>query len=303
MKEITSSVKHQTLNVKPGSDFTRVETAEIARIATERGWQVAAHDYMRSLNHRAYRLAIDEYASQMRFLLPLAAESRVLQFRCGWGPVALNLATVTASVVALDDRDARLRFVAARRQEMGADRLHLVCGSPSPHLPFAEGAFDAVILLDALEQVEVTNGMNRKELQRAMLAEVRRVLQPGGWLLLGIANYLGFARPRAGAHPYLRTYWGYQSALRAAGYSEIQFHTPLPSHQEPFFILSLEQSRLLNHFVESLFEAQDYRPKLEARGLGSVYHLAWAMWRLGRRLRLTGLVRYVVPGYLILARK
>jgi hypothetical protein len=52
-----------------------------------------------------------------------------------------------------------------------------------------------------------------------------------------------------------------------------------------------------------MFAAQDYRSKLEARGLGTVYRLAWTMWRVGRHLRLTGLVRYVVPNYLILAQR
>lgn len=287
----------------PGSDFTVAEAHEIARIAETQGWQVAAHDYMRSLNHAAYRLAIDEYRAQLRFLLPLTAESRVLHLRCGWGPVALNLATYTASVMAMDDRHARLRFVSARRMQMGAKTLHPVCGSPSSNLPFVDGAFDAVIMLDALEQIGATNGANWKGAQRAMLDEVRRVLRSGGWLLLGVANRLGFARPHAGAPQHLRTYWGYRRALENAGFTELQFHAPLPSHQEPFFILPLDRSRLLNHFVDGMFTAQDYQSKSEARGLGSTYRLAWAMWRVGRRLRLTGLARYIVPSYLILARK
>ena len=77
-------------------DFTESEAQQIAQSAVENGWQVAAHDCMRSLNHRAYRLAIDEYAAQIRFLLPLTSQSRVLQLRCSWGPVALNLATFAA---------------------------------------------------------------------------------------------------------------------------------------------------------------------------------------------------------------
>jgi ubiquinone/menaquinone biosynthesis C-methylase UbiE len=258
---------------------------------------------MRSLNHAAYRLAIDEYRAQLRFLLPLTAESRVLHLRCGWGPVALNLATCTAFVVAMDDRCDRLRFVSARRMQVGAETLHTLCSSPSPNLPLVGGTFDAVIMLDALEQVGATNGANWKGAQHAMLDEVRRVLRSGGWLLLGVANRLGFARPHVGPPQHLRTYWGYRQMLHNVGFTEFQFHAPLPSHQEPFFILPLDRSRLLNYFVDKMFMAQDYWSKLEARGLGSAYRLAWAMWRVGRRSRLTGLARYVVPSYLILARK
>lgn len=285
----------------PGSEFTGIETEEIARIAVERGWQAAAHEHMRALNPRAYRLAIDEYSAQLRFLLPLTPESCVLQLRCGWGPVALNLATCTASVVTLDDRPARLRFVSARRRQMGAETLHTVCSSSSLPLPFATSAFDAVIMLETLEQVVTSDKANGKDAQVAVLSEVRRVLQPGGWLLLGVANRLGFARPRADVPQRLQTYWGYRRALRDAGFQHPEFHAPLPSHREPFFILPLHRWRLLNHFVDGLFTAQDYRAKLEARGLGPAYRLAWAVWRVGRRLRLTGLARYVVPSYLILA--
>ena len=42
---------------------------------------------------------------------------------------------------------------------------------------------------------------------------------------------------------------------------------------------------------------------LRARGLGAAYSVAMAAWRLGRPARLTALARYLVPGYLILARK
>ena len=287
----------------PRTDFTAAEAEEIVRVAAERSWQAAAHEHMRSLNHRAYRLAIDEYSAQLRFLLPLTPESRVLQLRCDWGAVAFNLATCTAAVVALDDRDTRLRFVSARRKQMGADALHTVGGSLLSGLPFADEAFDAVILLEALGPTAAANGANRQEGPRAALDEVRRVLRPGGWLLLGGANRLGFASPPTGVPQFSRTYWGYRRMLQRAGFREIEFHAPLPSHREPYFILPLQRRRHLDHFVDGMFTAQDYRAKLEERGLGSTYRLAQVMWRGGRCLGLTGLIRYVVPSYLVLGRK
>jgi SAM-dependent methyltransferase len=286
-----------------GADFTEADTQEIARIAVERGWQVAAHEHMKVLNHRAYRLAIDEYSAQLRFLLPLTPESRVLQLQCGWGAVALNMATCTASVVAMDDRAARLCFLSARRAHMGAENLHIVYGSPSPPLPFVDGTFDAVIILDVLAQVGATAGSKWKRMQHEHLEEAKRVLRSGGWLLLGVANRLGFFRPHMRSPRHLRTYWGYCRVVHDVGFSKTQFHSPLPSHQEPFFILPLDRSRLLTHFIDRMFTAEDYRSKLEARGLGSAYRLAQALWRVGRRLQVTALLRYVVPDYLILARK
>ncbi len=50
------------------SGFSVTETEEIARLAETQSWQIATHDYMRTLDHRAYRLAIDEYLAHLRFL-------------------------------------------------------------------------------------------------------------------------------------------------------------------------------------------------------------------------------------------
>ena len=284
------------------TEFTETEAQEIVRIAAERGWQIAAHEHMRIVNHRAYRLAVDEYGAQLRFLLPLSPDASVLQVRCDWGRVALNLGTWTGSTIAMDDREARVRFVSARRFHMGANRLHIVRGSPLPNLPFVDDAFDAVILLDVLERAQV-RGANWKTIQRKSLDEAKRVLRSGGSLLLDSANRLGFGRAKIESPSYPRTYWGYHQILRNAGFRDIQFYGSLPSHHEPFFILPLRGRRLLKHLIDKMFSAEDYRSKLEERGLGFVYRLAWAMWRMTRHLGVAGLVRYVVPSYVILARK
>ncbi len=284
-----------------GQDFAGDEAAEIASLARGSGWQTAAHDYMRSVDNHAYRLAVDEYGAGLASLLPLTPTSRVLVLKCGWGAVALNLAGTVGSVVALDDRPTRLAFAEARRRQRGTANLRLLQIDLSRDLPFAPGAFDAVILLEALEQAGAPDGRDGKAAQQRLLESVRGLLAPGGSLLLGAANRLGFARPSLpGDRPL--TYWGYRRVLAAAGFGGISFYTALPSQREPFFILPLDRWRLLNHFVDGIFTAQDYRAKLAARGLASAYQLAWAAWRLGRRLRLAGLARYVVPSYLVLAR-
>ncbi|HEX5414156.1 MAG TPA: class I SAM-dependent methyltransferase, partial [Chloroflexota bacterium] len=166
------------------ADFDAETSAEIASLAQRRGWQVAAHDRMRALDDRAYRLAIDEYAAGLRVLLPLTEESRVLVLRCGWGAVALGLAECTDHVVAVDDRESRLRFLAARREQARTATLQIVQGCLTSGLPFGGEAFDAAILLDTIERVPGRD-------QAAALVAVRRVLVPGGSLLLGVPNRIG----------------------------------------------------------------------------------------------------------------
>jgi SAM-dependent methyltransferase len=296
MKEIASSRFDNR-------QFSEVEANEIAHIAETQGWQVAAHDYMRSLNHRAYRLAIDEYRSQIRFLLPLSCESRVLDLRSDWGSVAFNLAAHSDFVVAMDDRSTRSRFIASRQAQTGIQTVHGLCGSLTPHLPFADEAFDAVIMLEALEHVKSGDGSYWKAAQQSALVEVMRVLKERGSALLGISNRFGIARPPTSGIQHSRTYWGYRQALYKAGFSEVRFYAALPSHREPFFILPLDGAHALNFFVDKMFTAQDYRSKLQARGLGSAYRLAFMLQRLAHHLGFMKFARYFVPTYLILAQK
>jgi SAM-dependent methyltransferase len=154
-------------------------------------------------------------------------------------------------------------------------------------------------MTDALDQAALGGWRG----QRDALGEVYRVLRPGGSLLLGVPNRLGFGRAAGAGGERARSYWSYRGLLRRAGFVNIAFYAPLPSHHEPFFILPLGRWRIVNHFVDGLFTAQDYRFKLEARGLGAAYQLAWRLWRVGRRLRLTSLARYVTPSYLIVAQR
>lgn len=283
------------------TDFSDAEADEIAALARTQGWQIAAHDYMRQRGDRAYRLAVDEYAAGLRVLLPLTQESRVLVVRSDWGAVALNLAECVGRVVAMDDRMSRLRFLEARREQARATNLELVHGGLASQLPFDNGAFHAAILLQALEDVPEKPSHGRQAGPVAALDEIHRVLAPGGWLLLGVPNRIGLGRSGiVRRHP--RTLWGYRQALKQARFRSPRFYAPLPSPREPFFILPLDQPRLLTHFVDGLFTAQDYRAKLEARGLGTAYQLGWALWRMARRLKVTDLARFVVPSYLITAR-
>ena len=298
--------QHQTNTRAAAIDFDPAEAKYIAGVAEKDGWQSAAHDVMRMLDARAYRLAVDEYSAQVRFLLPLTPASRVLLVRAGWGSVAMNVASSAGSVVAMDDRTSRLRFLAARRDSAYADAIDTVQASLEHKLPFADGEFDAVIMLDALEHVGtagIAGAASRRTATRRAMAEVNRVLVPQGKLLLGVPNKLGFARPHTPESMRTQTHAGYRRTLQSAGFNHIEFYAPLPSHREPFFILPLARPRLLGHFIQWMFTAQDYRSKLEDRGMGAAYQAAWALWRAGRHLRLTSLIKYVVPSYLVVAGK
>lgn len=271
------------------SDFSPAEVQEIVRISEAQGWAQAAHDCMRQRNHRAYRLAVDEYGAHLRFLLPVGPASRVLQVGCNWGALAINLAQCTAATIAMDDRPSRLRFVAARQRAAGLAGLHLVCGGPSPKLPFANGVFDAVILSGS-------RGVAR-------LPEARRVLRPGGWLLLAVANGLGGWISRVGrVRQSVGAPWACDAELRQLGFRDLRVYASLPSLEQPFIILPLDRPKLVEYCLDRLFAASGSRAKLQAWGLGVAFDVARLLWRMTRGLGVTRVARYLVPDYCVVAR-
>jgi SAM-dependent methyltransferase len=104
------------------------------------------------------------------------AGDRWLDLGCGTGNLIAAAEPRGIEVVGLD---IALRWlVVARRRPGLASGLRLVCGDAG-HLPFEDGTFAAVTALGVLEHCDDLDGA---------LREVRRVLQPGGRLLVRTVN-------------------------------------------------------------------------------------------------------------------
>jgi SAM-dependent methyltransferase len=101
----------------------------------------------------------------------------LLDWGCGWGQMTYLLRRRGFRVTAFDVGDP-----AAARPDVPLCRAVQVVRSPDPTaLPFADGAFDDVLSCGVLEHVaeDVPGGD-----ERGSLREVRRVLRPGGRLLI-----------------------------------------------------------------------------------------------------------------------
>lgn len=99
---------------------------------------------------------------------PLAGR-RVLDVGCGGGLVAEELARRGAQVTGIDVSEHALRTARAHAAAGGLSILYQ--RAPAEALPFADGAFDAVVCADCLEHVEAPD---------RVVAEAARVLAPGG---------------------------------------------------------------------------------------------------------------------------
>jgi len=115
--------------------------------------------------------------------LGAARGARVLDLACGLGRVARGLAARGAQVIGVDNAGAMLRAArgSLRRGRGAAARRARWVQAVTDRLPFADASFDAVVCFGILEHLP-------QPLQRATLAEARRVLAPGGCLYLVVNN-------------------------------------------------------------------------------------------------------------------
>ncbi len=294
-------------------DFPPEQLTELLNVAETAGWQAALHDYMRPLDASRYRHAVDEYRAQWRCLLPAQAAARVLDFRCGWGPISVSLAEDYGHIVAADTQPELARFTALRAAAVGARNVQALSLDPRRRLPFPTGSFDLVVLQSALEWGAPDH----------LLRETARVLAPGGWLFVNVPNQLNAARllqsaqawlkrGQAGsgalaaadtveAAPRLRSLREHYRALKQAGFGAGAAYAILPSVAEPFYMVPLGSRGALRFFLDNLFNDASLHLALAERHLLGPYQVARAMWQGLRLLPLEPVLRHFMPGYGLLA--
>jgi len=113
-----------------------------------------------------------EHLHRYAFAAQWCAGARVLDAACGEGYGSALLARDAGEVVGVDISEEAVGH--ARSRYAGRDNLRFEVADCT-QLPFEDGAFDAVVSFETLEHIAG---------QEAMLAEFRRVLDPGGFLLL-----------------------------------------------------------------------------------------------------------------------
>jgi ubiquinone/menaquinone biosynthesis C-methylase UbiE len=127
-------------------------------------------------------LAPTMYTERPIELLGVEPGDRILDVGCGRGEVVLQSAALGADIVGVDYAESAIEIAAktlerARARLEGSAEFLLVNAET---LPFADGSFDKVFVLDVIEH------LSREEADQ-VLSEIRRVLRPRGVLLVHTA--------------------------------------------------------------------------------------------------------------------
>jgi len=146
---------------------------------------------------------------------------RILDAGCGSGPIAAALRDRGAVVTGIDSSAKMLELA---RQRLGASAdLHLAdLGSP---LPFPDGAFDDVIASLVLHYLEDWAGP---------LAELRRVLTPGGRLIVSVDHPIVFKLVNPGADYFATGQWSFEWTFSGQTAPMRFWHRPLHAMTDAF---------------------------------------------------------------------
>lgn len=125
-----------------------------------------------------------EESTQIPRLLELTDKSSVLEIGCGSGVYALHIAQTTGcSITGLDINTLGIHNANQLALNRGMERqAHFEVCDVSRPLPFAEGSFDAVFLNDVVCHIPGRG---------FLLAEMHRILKPGGRMLFSDALVIG----------------------------------------------------------------------------------------------------------------
>ena len=132
---------------------------------------------------------MNEHLARYGFAESLVAGKRVLDAGCGVGYGSARLARSADHVVGFDNAREPLLIT---QHEYGDSHVRLAEGD-CRSLPFSNASFDVVVAFEVIEHVENWRGL---------LAEARRVLTPGGRLLVSTPNKVYYQQTRTTPNLY-----------------------------------------------------------------------------------------------------
>lgn len=245
-------------------------------------------------------------------VLPLQPDQNILEIGPGYGQMTGSIARRVATVDAIEADAAQAEFCRIRMSQDGLNNVRVTAGGEEALLPYPDQAFDGVMMNLVFEWCAVRSTRPHPEVQQTYLAEIARVLKPGGFLFLSTKNRFalrlltgghdehmaekrfGSALPRAigkmlmggeRSRGYLHSFGALKAMIERQGLMVETAYWALPDMRWPTHFLP---------FQSAAVKAAQRNPALR---FGSP-KIHWLTKRLP-----AGWVKYFAPGLVFLARK
>jgi SAM-dependent methyltransferase len=203
----------------------------------------------------------------------LRSDEHVLEIGASLGQHTRLIAKQCRSVEALEVVPLQAQFAKIWCDESGLENVTVTAGGASGSLPYADGAFDVVIMNYVLEWSAGRDSESAREFHMRLLREIRRVLRSDGRLFLSTKNRFGLrlvlgdrdehmgirfgsALPRwlsriilgiRSPHfpkGFLHSRRGLESLLRDAGFPALRSYLAFPDARYPEALVSFDRSGL-----------------------------------------------------------
>lgn len=285
-------------------EVSKAELQRLESILDNTGYEAFRQDLY--LTDRSFfDFVFERTRADWHLCVPIQKNWRILEIGAGMGNSAVVLSELAAEVHAVDKSLDRVRFIKKRCEHEKRDNIFVAVGDALA-LPFPDNSFDLVSGNGLFEWIGVNDRFaSPYEAQQFFLAEVKRVLKPGGYVYIGIENRLGASYffggidhsgykftslvPRIVADVFMkwkvgRTYQmytytkaGYDKHLKRAGFKNAQYFLPLPGYNLPKYIVAYDDLSALVWTARTLTGSPTLQRKV-LRILLRVPGVAW-LWR------------------------
>jgi len=254
------------------------------------GWRQAAAGHFADDPMLAFSILQWQNRASWLPLLGLPPEAVALDIGSGYGAITHALAKSCHEVYSIEAINERVQFTAIRTMQEGLTNVRLVQASAT-EMPLPENHFDLIVVNGVLEWVGEWNlNLSPRDVQLRFLRDLHRSLKPGGVVVIGIENRIGYNnfrgaldhsglpytslmprwmaslrlrlssrthyRTRLNAKRQYRTYTyserGYRKLLRASGFDNLTFYTADPGYNQPLMMVPLEGTALESHILHEM---------------------------------------------------
>lgn len=216
---------------KPVEDHeTHKQLSELNEIAKKKNWKDALRDVY-GAESNIFKYVTNHERLIFLDLLELNKDSVVLEIGSGLGQFTSFIADYAKQVYGLEVVAGQAQFASERCRQLGKDNVKFACGGDDCRLPYPDQSMDIVIMNLVFEWCSTRNpDESSAEGQKRMLAEVFRVLNPGGSVFLSTKNRfaLGYILGRRDEHSYGMPFgnalprWMHNLLLRLKGHKRPQ---------------------------------------------------------------------------------